>query len=171
MNSFQTARKPSPPTPRTFSVRFEPCCDVFHHRFYGCHYDRFKMEALEKDCNGDGWRVLITDDGIGGICDDQQRLCLAIALWNEQDPILKERLFALTGNQGNHGEDVKHYFLYLDATPSHSFLKYLYKYPQSEFPYSLLVEENSRRTRRDPAISLLNRKNGNLKTSTRRFTL
>lgn len=95
-----------------------------------------------------------SEDGIGGICDDKQRLCLAIALWNERDPILKERMFGLAGTQGNHGEDVKEYFFYLDATPSHSFLKYLYKYPQVKYPYSFLVEENSRRTRRDPPVSL-----------------
>ncbi len=95
-----------------------------------------------------------SEDGMGGICDEQQRLCMAIGLWNGRDPILKERMFGLTGNQGNHGEDVKEYFFYLDATPSHSFLRYLYKYPQGEFPYTSLVEENRRRTRRDSPYSL-----------------
>jgi hypothetical protein len=95
------------------------------------------------------------EDGMGGICDEQQRLCLAFAFWNGRDPILKERAFGLTGNQGNHGEDVKEYFFYLDATPSHSYLRYLYKYPQGAYPYSDLVEENARRGRLDPPYSLL----------------
>ena len=76
-----------------------------------------------------------SEDGLGGICDVRQRLCLAMALWNGRDPFLKERMFGLTGKEGNRGEDVKECFFYLDATPSHSFLKYLYKYPQTEFPY------------------------------------
>ena len=95
------------------------------------------------------------EDGMGGICDEQQRLCFAIALWNGRDPILKERAFGLTGNQGNHGEDVKEYYFYLDATPSHSYLRYLYKYPQAEYPYAALVEENRRRSRQDPPFNLL----------------
>lgn len=95
------------------------------------------------------------EDGMGGISDKEQRLCFALALWNGVDPILKERAFGLTGNQGNHGEDVKEYYFYLDATPSHSYLRYLYKYPQAEYPYGLLVEENGRRTRSDPQFSLL----------------
>ncbi len=95
------------------------------------------------------------EDGLGGICDEQQRLCLAFALWNGRDPILKERAFGLTGNQGNHGEDVKEYYFYLDATPSHSFLRYLYKYPQAEYPYTRLVEENGGRSRVDPSFNLL----------------
>ncbi len=96
-----------------------------------------------------------SEDGMGCICDEQQRLCLALALWNGRDPILKERMFGLTGTQGNHGEDVKEYFFYLDATPSHSFLRYLYKYPQAEFPYATLIEENRRRSRQDPPFDLL----------------
>ena len=95
------------------------------------------------------------EDGLGGICDEKQRLCLALSLWNGRDPILKERAFGLTGNQGNHGEDVKEYYFYLDATPSHSYLRYLYKYPQAEYPYALLVEENRRRSHRDPSFTLL----------------
>jgi len=85
------------------------------------------------------------EDGIGGFSDDQQRLCLSVALWNGKDPILKERLFGLTGPEGNHGEDVKELYYYLDATPVHSYLKMLYKYPQAEFPYAWLVDENKRR--------------------------
>jgi hypothetical protein len=95
------------------------------------------------------------EDGLAGICDDGQHLCLALALWNGRDPILKERLFGLTNSEGNHGEDVKEYYYYLDATPTHSFLKYLYKYPQCEFPYTRLVEENRRRGKLDPEFELL----------------
>jgi len=87
------------------------------------------------------------EDGVGGICDRRQFICFALALWNGRDPILKERLFGLTGNEGNHGEDVKEYYFYLDSTPTHSYMKFLYKYPQAEFPYSRLVEENRRRGR------------------------
>ncbi len=95
------------------------------------------------------------EDGIGGISDRHQRVCFALALWNGRDPILKERLFGLTGNQGNHGEDVKEYYFYLDSTPTHSYMKYLYKYPQAAFPYAQLVEENSKRGRRDPEFELM----------------
>jgi hypothetical protein len=95
------------------------------------------------------------EDGIGGFSDDQQRLCLAIALWNGRDPILKERLFGLTNGEANHGEDVKELYYYLDATPTHSYLRMLYKYPQSEFPYQQLVDENRRRTKNDLEFELL----------------
>src|ERR1700747_2842308 len=95
------------------------------------------------------------EDGLGGICDRQQFICFALALWNGRDPILKERLFGLTGNEGNHGEDVKEYYFYLDSTPTHSYMKYLYKYPQAEFPYAKLVEENRRRDKRQPEFELL----------------
>ncbi len=95
------------------------------------------------------------EDGLLGISDNHQRLCFALALWNEKDPILKERIFGLTGSQGNHSEDVKEYYFYLDSTPTHSYMKGLYKYPQAEFPYARLVEENARRSRRDPEFELL----------------
>ena len=95
------------------------------------------------------------EDGLGGISDDKQRLCFALALWNERDPILKERLFGLTNSEGNHGEDVKEYYFYLDSTPTHSYMKYLYKYPQREFPYSDLIETNRRRSREDFEYELL----------------
>ncbi|MBN3921860.1 glucosidase [Nostoc sp. NMS4] len=95
------------------------------------------------------------EDGIGGISDNHQRLCFAIALWNGEDAILKERLFGLTGNEGNHGEDVKEYYFYLDNTPTHSYMKYLYKYPQAAFPYSQLVEENRRRGRQRSEFELI----------------
>ncbi len=95
------------------------------------------------------------EDGLGGISDDKQRLCFALALWNERDPILKERLFGLTNSQGNHGEDVKEYYFYLDSTPTHSYMKYLYKYPQGEFPYQELIEKNRGRSREEFEYELL----------------
>ena len=94
------------------------------------------------------------DDGIAGISDRHQNICFAVAMWNEQDPILKERLFGLTGNEGNHGEDVKEAYFYLDSTPTHSYMKFLYKYPQRAFPYAQLVEENRRRNRDDREFEL-----------------
>src|SRR5262249_9971299 len=116
--------------------------------------------------NGDAWNYFTHDharsrayrwgeDGLAGICDEKQRLCFALALWNGRDPILKERLFGLSNMQGNHGEDVKEIYYYLDATPSHSYLKMLYKYPQCEFPYALLVEENARRGLQDNEYELI----------------
>src|SRR5690242_14343492 len=94
------------------------------------------------------------EDGLLGITDRECRLCFALALWNGKDPILKERLFGLTGPQGNHGEDVKECYFYLDSTPTHSYMKALYKYPQSEFPYARLIQENAKRSRRDPEFEL-----------------
>jgi hypothetical protein len=95
------------------------------------------------------------EDGIAGICDRHQYLCFSLALWNGRDPILKERFFGLTGNEGNHGEDVKEYYFYLDSTPTHSYMKFLYKYGQGEFPYTRLVEENRRRTKADSEFELM----------------
>src|SRR5688572_15458249 len=116
--------------------------------------------------NGDAWNDFTHDqsrsrayrwgeDGLGGISDDRQRLCFALALWNERDPILKERLFGLTNGEGNHGEDVKEYYFYIDSTPTHSYMKYLYKYPQGEYPYRDLVETNRARTREQLEYELL----------------
>ena len=110
--------------------------------------------------NGNAWDYLSHDqarsrayhwgeDGLAGISDDKQFLCFAVALWNGKDPILKERLFGLTNSEGNHGEDVKEYYFYLDSTPTHSYMKYLYKYPQTPFPYEDLIETNRRRNRSD----------------------
>jgi Glycosyl hydrolase family 63 C-terminal domain len=115
---------------------------------------------------GDAWNFFSHDqarsrayrwgeDGIAGISDDKQRLCFALALWNGKDPILKERLFGLTNSEGNHGEDVKEYYFYLDSTPTHSYMKYLYKYPQAAFPYADLVETNRRRSKNDMEYELL----------------
>jgi hypothetical protein len=95
------------------------------------------------------------EDGLAGISDRHQRICFALALWNERDPILKERLFGLTGSEGNHGEDAKEYYFYLDSTPTHSYMKWLYKYPQRAFPYTELVEENRRRGRGGPEYELV----------------
>ncbi|HEY0377352.1 MAG TPA: hypothetical protein VGC87_10370, partial [Pyrinomonadaceae bacterium] len=95
------------------------------------------------------------EDGLAGICDRHQYICFSLALWNGRDPILKERLFGLTGPEGSHGEDVKEYYFYLDSTPTHSYMKYLYKYPQREFPYTRILEENRRRDKRQPEYELL----------------
>ena len=116
--------------------------------------------------NGDAWNFFTHDharsrayrwgeDGLGGICDEKQRLCFALALWNGKDPILKERLFGLTNSESNHGEDVKEYYFYLDSTPTHTYMKYLYKYPQAAFPYADLVDTNRGRTRYEMEYELL----------------
>src|SRR3989304_4900820 len=116
---------------------------------YGTAWDYFTHEQARSRAYRWG------EDGIAGISDNHQRLCFAIALWNGNDPIIKERLFGLTGSEGNHGEDVKEYYFYLDNTPSHSYMKYLYKYPQRAYPYSQLVAENRRRGRMEPEYELL----------------
>src|SRR6516164_9620511 len=95
------------------------------------------------------------EDGLAGICDDKQRLCFSLALWNGNDPILKERLFGLTNSESNHGEDVKEYYFYLDSTPTHSYMKYPYKYPQAAFPYANLVETSRSRSRHEFEYELL----------------
>jgi len=116
--------------------------------------------------NGDAWNYVTHDmarskayrwneEGIAGICDDLQLLCFSIALWNKRDPIIKERYFGLSNPEGNHGEDVKELYYYLDSTPTHSYMKMLYKYPQQEYPYAWLVDENKRRTRNDPEFELM----------------
>jgi hypothetical protein len=116
--------------------------------------------------NGDAWNYFTHDqarsrayhwgeDGLAGFSDDKQRLCFALALWNGKDPILKERLFGLTNSEGNHGEDVKEYYYYLDSTPTHSYMKYLYKYPQNAYPYAGLIETNRSRGRNDPEYELI----------------
>ncbi|HEX4592164.1 MAG TPA: hypothetical protein VH120_19680, partial [Gemmataceae bacterium] len=118
---------------------------------------------------GDAWNYFTHDqarsrayrwgeDGLAGISDDQQRLCFALALWNGKDPILKERLFGLTNGESNHGEDVKEYYFYLDSTPTHSYMKYLYKYPQRAFPYGDLVQTSGRRGRTELEYELLDTK-------------
>lgn len=116
--------------------------------------------------NGDAWNYFTHDqarsrayrwgeDGLGGISDEKQRLCFALTLWNERDPILKERMFGLTNSEGNHGEDLKEYYFYIDSTPTHSYMKYLYKYPQQEYPYRDLIERNRQRSREEFEYELL----------------
>src|ERR1700738_2541800 len=116
--------------------------------------------------SGDAWNYLTHDqarsrayhwgeNGLAGFSDDKQRLCFALALWNGRDSILKERLFGLTNGEGNHGEDVKEYYFYLDSTPTHSYMKFLYKYPQEAYPYSDLVLTNGQRGRKDMEYELL----------------
>src|SRR6266702_1653995 len=95
------------------------------------------------------------EDGLAGISDEMQLLCFSVPLWNGKDPILKERMFGLTNSEANHGEDVKEYYFYLDSTPTHSYMKYLYKYPQAEYPYNNLIETNRRRNRGDMEYELL----------------
>jgi hypothetical protein len=95
------------------------------------------------------------EDGLGGISDDRQRLCFALVLWNGKDPILKERMFGLTNSEANHGEDVKEYYYYLDSTRTHSYMKYLYKYPQNAYPYVDLINTNRHRGRTDPEYELI----------------
>src|SRR4051812_1745984 len=115
---------------------------------------------------GDAWNYFTHDqarsrayrwgeDGIAGISDDRQRLCFSLGLWNGKDPILKERLFGLTNGEGNHSEDVKECYFYLDSTPTHSYMKYLYKYPQAAYPYEDIVRTNARRTRCEPEYELV----------------
>jgi len=94
------------------------------------------------------------EDGLAGLCDRDQTVCLGLGLWNERDPILKERLFGVTGTQGNHGEDVKEYYYYLNSTPTHSYARMLYKYPQGAYPYADLVHESERRGKDDPEYEL-----------------
>src|SRR5580700_11312921 len=98
------------------------------------------------------------EDGLAGISDEKQFLCFSVALWNGKDAILKERLFGLTNAEGNHGEDVKEYYFYLDSTPTHLYMRYLYKYPQNSYPYSDLMQINRRRSRNDPEYELLERR-------------
>ena len=137
-------------------------------RLWGPYLSERAWGTVREDYSayGDAWDFLPHDqarsrayrwseDGLGGISDENQFLCLALALWNGRDPFLKERAFGLTGPQGNRGEDVKEYYFYLDATPSHSYLRYLYKYPQAAYPYERLVEENARRDRNEPPFNLL----------------
>src|SRR5213593_519873 len=131
---------------------------VAHWRRWGPYLSERQWGTVREDYSpgGTAWEYFPQDharsrayrwgeDGIGGISDNHGRLCFALALWNGHDAILKERLFGLTGPEGNHGEDVKEYYFYLDSTPTHSYMRGLYKYPQRAFPYGELVDENRRR--------------------------
>ena len=136
-----------------------------HWKRWGPYLSERQWGTVREDysANGDAWNYFPHDharsrayrwgeDGIAGFSDRHQHICFALAMWNGKDPILKERLFGLSNREGNHGEDVKEYYYYLDATPTSSYLKYLYKYPQREFPYEQLLVENGKRTRQGPRI-------------------
>jgi hypothetical protein len=137
-------------------------------RRWGPYCSERSWGTVREDYSGDGnaWTYFPHDharsrayrwgeDGMAAICDRYQILCFALAFWNERDPILKERLFGVVPSEGNHGEDVKEYYFYLDSTPSHSYMKWLYKYPQREYPYQRLIEENQRRGGKGPEFELL----------------
>src|SRR5579872_7414601 len=137
-------------------------------REWGPYVSERQWGTVREDysADGDAWSYLPHDharsrayrwgeDGLLGICDEACTLCFAVALWNGADPILKERPFGLTNPEGNHGEDVKEYYYFLDSIPTSAYLKYLYKYPHAAFPYSRLVEENKKRTRLDPEYELI----------------
>ena len=139
-----------------------------HWRHWGPYLSERQWGTVREDYSegGTAWESFSHDmarsrayrwgeDGIGGISDSKQHLCFSLALWNEKDPILKERLYGLTGNEGNHGEDVKELYYYLDSTPTHSYMKMLYKYPQAAFPYAQLLAENRKRGRQDPEYELI----------------
>src|SRR4026208_2144180 len=138
----------------------------WHH--WGPYVSERSWGTVREDysSNGDAWNYFPHDlarskayrwgeDGMAGICDRYQVLCFSVALWNGCDPILKERPFGLIPIEGNHGEDLKEYYFYLDSTPTHSYMKYLYKYPQREFPYRWLIEENRARAGKGPEFELL----------------
>jgi len=135
---------------------------------WGCYVSERAWGTVREDYSADGsaWDYFPfehahlrtfrwNEDGIAGICDRHQNICFALSFWNEKDPILKERLFGLAGPKGNHGEDVKECYYYLDNTPTHSYMKYLYKYPQTEFPYKRLYDENAARTKEDDEFELI----------------
>src|SRR6187431_341607 len=137
-------------------------------RKWGPYLSERQWGTVREDysANGDAWDFFPHDharsrayrwgeDGIAGICDDKQRLCLALALWNGRDPILKERLFGLTNSEGNHGEDVKELYYYLDSTPTHSYMRMLYKYPHATFPYEALVTGNRGRSKTEPEYEIV----------------
>src|SRR5580692_10488378 len=142
--------------------------DIYSWRRWGPFLSDRSWATVREDYSADGnaWAHLPHDlarskayrwgeDGIAGICDRYQLLCFAPAFWNGRDPILKERLFGLTPLEGNHGEDVKEYYYYLDNLPSHAYMKYLYKYPQEEYPYRRLIEENRARNGQGPEFELI----------------
>src|SRR6266481_2290783 len=140
-------------------------------RLWGPYLSERSWGTVREDYSNDGnaWSYFPHDlarskayrwgeDGLAGISDRYQILVFALALWNGRDPILKERLFGLVPAEGNHGEDVKEYYFYLDSTPTHSYMKFLYKYPQAEFPYQRLIDENRKRSKREPEFELIDTK-------------
>src|SRR3954468_4872277 len=139
-----------------------------HWKKWGPYLSERQWGTVREDYsdNGDAWNFFTHDhsrsrayrwgeDGIGGISDDQQQLCFSLALWNGHDPILKERLFGLTNSEGNYGEDVKEYYFYLDSPPTHSYMRWLYKYPQKAYPYDQLIRTNRQRSRQDMEYELI----------------
>src|SRR5690242_14181899 len=149
-------------------ARLRACTESAPWKKWGPYLSERQWGTVREDYSEDGnaWNYFSHDqarcrayrwgeDGLAGICDNHQVLCFALALWNGKDPILKERLFGLTNSEGNHGEDVKEYYFYLDSTPTHSYMKYLYKYPQAAYPYDDLVKTNGRRNREEPEYELL----------------
>jgi hypothetical protein len=152
--------------PRNMETQDTP--PIPSHSFWGPYLSERQWGTVREDysANGDAWNYFPHDharsrayrwgeDGIAGVCDEEQRLCLALALWNGKDPILKERLYGLTNAEGNHGEDVKEYYFYLDAAPDHSYLKMLYKYPQAAYPYEQLLQGNRNRSLQDNEYELI----------------
>jgi len=148
--------------------RLDDCRNDKDWKTWGPYLSERQWGTVREDYSNDGnaWSYFSHDqarsrtyhwgeDGIAGYCDDKQRLCFYVALWNGKDPILKERLFGLTNNEGNHGEDVKEYYFYLDSTPTHSYMKYLYKYPQAAYPYQNLIDGNRSRSRSEPEYELI----------------
>jgi len=153
-------------------------------RLWGPYLSERQWGTVREDYseNGDAWNYFNHDqarsrayhwgeDGIAGFSDEKQRLCFSLALWNGKDPILKERMFGLTNSEGNHGEDVKEYYFYLDSTPTHSYMKFLYKYPQTEYPYRDLIETNRHRGRlgQEYELSLLRCVRGIRQDQTHRY--
>ena len=166
--SWPRARRPNQPGRPKRCVLDEAREKGVPWRQWGPYLSERQWGTVREDYseNGDAWDYFTHDqarsrayhwgeDGLAGLSDDKQRLCFSLALWNGKDPILKERIYGLTNSEANHGEDVKEYYFYLDSTPTHSYMKYLYKYPQEEFPYLDLIETNRRRSRKDPEYELL----------------
>jgi hypothetical protein len=157
---------PAAPTTDAEVARLDEASIGAHWRRWGPYLAERQWGTVREDYSpgGDAWDFFPHDharsrayrwgeDGLAGISDDKQILCFALALWNGVDSIVKERVFGLTNSEGNHGEDVKEYYFYLDSTPTHSYMKYLYKYPQREYPYRDLIETNRRRSRLYPSTS------------------
>src|SRR5262245_18241440 len=163
------ADPPDPPIATAEAQRLdETRTRTTHWQRWGPYLSERAWGSVREDysADGDAWRYFPpeqaagrayrwNEDGLAGICDRHQRICFALALWNRRDEMLKERLFGLAGPAGNHGEDVKEYYFYLDNTPTHSYMRFLYKYPHAAFPYARLVTENASRTRHDPEFELI----------------
>ena len=161
-------RKPGVASDTAEGIRLRQSEQRTHHwKRWGPYVSERAWGTVREDysARGDAWSYFPHDharsrayrwneDGLAGICDRHQKICFALALWNERDSILKERLFGLNGDEGNHGEDVKEYYFYLDSTPTHSYMRFLYKYPQAKFPYELLLQESRRRNRHDTEYEL-----------------